>query len=197
MTVFFLVSGCTGEEEKEGIEAESACGGLSGPAAAALSEITGENRFPSSARVNAKAFSESFSKTARSEKKGAEVFCRVPHPKGKDLPSPTVRFALSTRSEVPPSVEEGLVGEDNFPVALQAVSDPRGADIYFECRSTWAKNSGIPAVIRAELDYEKTSKAGMGTLQKNMDFLQHVAHNVAGELGCENNGDIPKRDKPW
>lgn len=190
------VSGCAGAGNGK-IEAKSTCGGLSDLAATALAEITGENHFPTSSQADVKAFSEKFSVAEGGSEEDSRVFCKVSNPRGDDFPSPEVRFTLSSRAEIPPPVEEGMVGEDDFPVALRSVSDPRGADIYFECHAPWVKNKNASTVIRAELGYEKTSRAGLGTLKKNMEFLQHVAHNVAGELECENHGGIQKRVEPW
>ncbi|MGY1453394.1 hypothetical protein [Streptomyces sp. SS8] len=191
-----IVSGCTGGEEGR-VEAKSTCGELSDIAATALAEITGGKRFPASSQADAKKFAEEFLATEGSDEEDSRVFCKIPNPKGDDFPSPEVKFTLSSEEEIPPPVEKGLAGESNFPVALRSVSDPRGSDIYFECHAPWTKGKGVSTVIRAELDYEKTSRAGLKTLKRNMDFLQYVARNVAGELECENHGGIQKRTEPW
>ncbi|MCI0385898.1 hypothetical protein [Streptomyces sp. CNQ085] len=195
-TAIAVVSGCAGGEDGE-VEAKLTCGGLSDLAATAMADITGESRFPASSQADAKVFSENFSGDVVNGGKDPHVFCEVFNSRGDDFPNPKIKFTLSSKADIPPPVEEGLVGESNFPVALRSVSNSRGADIYFECRAPWMKNKDTSTVIRAELDYEKTSRAGLGTLKKNMDLLQHVTHGVAEELECENHGGIQKRNKPW
>ncbi|MEE1940428.1 hypothetical protein V1L54_13600 [Streptomyces sp. TRM 70361] len=195
--VLVTLPGCTGESGEDKVSAESTCGGLSNAAAAALTDITGADRFYSSSQADVEDFSETVPKSAEEGNKDSLTFCRASYQKGEESSSPVVRFTLSDRSEVPPPAKEEVIGEKYFPVALQAVSDTKGADIYFNCRTSWAKNKDGSAVIHAELEYEISSKAGMSTLRRNMDILQHVARNVAGELGCENHGDIPERDEPW
>ncbi|WP_146252286.1 hypothetical protein [Streptomyces carminius] len=197
VTILVIAPGCTGEGGEEKVSAESTCGGLSDVAAAALTAITGADRFRPSSQVDVKHFSERATKAAEEESKDSLAFCRIPYRDSEESSSPEVRFTLSDRSEVPPPTEEKVVGEKVFPVALRAVSDTKGADIYFECNAPWTKDKSSSTVIHAELDYEESSKAGMSTLRRNMDILQHVARNVAGELGCENHGDIPERDEPW
>lgn len=191
-----IVSGCTGGEGGK-VEAKSTCGGLFDIAATALAEITEGNHFPASSQADAKKFAEEFPTVKGGNEEDSRVFCKMPNPKSDDFPSPEVKFTLSSKAEVPPPVEEDLVGESNFPVALRSVSDPRGADIYFECHAPWTKNKESSNVIRVELAYEKASRAGLETLKKNMDLLQFVAHNVAGELECEDHGGIQKRTEPW
>ncbi|GAA2410312.1 hypothetical protein GCM10010420_43850 [Streptomyces glaucosporus] len=94
-----------------------------------------------------------------------------------------------------------MVGEMYFPFSLQALSTYTYADIYFECRPLGTREEGkAPPVIHGRFSYGHRlvgGKGGLDSITLNMDILQHVARNVAGHLGCENHGDIPKRDKPW
>jgi len=193
---------CAGKKESDELTAQEVCGGLSQTAASAIERVTASKSFGRDSGADLKSFAIRLSSALEKNREtDPRELCRI-HPEGEsDLPIPRISFEVHSRDEIPPDEEEKVIGEMDFPFSLQAISTYTDADVYFECRSSDIQRSkGDHPVIHGRFSYGPRLVGGKGSLDAitlNMDILQHVARNVAGELGCENHGDIPKRDEPW
>ncbi|WP_344319915.1 hypothetical protein [Streptomyces macrosporus] len=200
--MFLTSTACGSKDGGNSVTAEEVCGGLSPTAAESMEKVTAARRFDrSSVMDDTDKFVNSLLPLLESNRKEIVEFCRItPRESGKP-PVPRVSFQPTDHKSIPPDPEDEIIGEEKFPIALQAISTYTGADIYFECRtSDLTIEEGKEPVVRANFSYGHRALRGEGGLDApwmNMDILQHVARNVAGHLGCENHGDIPKRDKPW
>lgn len=201
MLTVLAASACFNEDKNRTISAKSVCGGLSGAAASAIEKVTASESFRQTSSADLKSFTTRFSYALKKKETKPQELCRIHPERGDDPSTPRISFELYDRRDIPPDRERKVVGEMDFPFSLQAVSTYTYADVYFECRSSdTGKAEEGPPVIHGNFSYGHRlvgGEGGLSSIKLNMDILQHVARNVAGELGCENHGDIPKRDKPW
>ncbi|WP_410537240.1 hypothetical protein [Streptomyces sp. KL2] len=200
-SIALMTSSCFNGDGGDSVTAQDVCGGLSETAASAMEKITAAEKFGKSSVSDEGEFTDALLSDLKRGKeiKGRE-FCRV-HPEGKKESSiPRIHFGIRDRDGIPPDKETEVIGEEDFPFALQAISTYTSADVYFECRINKERNDREHPVVHGRLSYGPRlvgGEGGLDAIQLNMDILQHVARNVAGGLGCENYGDIPERDEPW
>ncbi|WP_143071785.1 hypothetical protein [Streptomyces radiopugnans] len=201
-SIALMTSSCFSGDRGDSVTAQDVCGGLSEAAASAMEKITATEEFGKDSVSDKGEFTDALLSDLKAGREGKKrEFCRVHPDKNKDSPVPRIHFGMQDRDDIPPEKETAVVGEEDFPFALRATSTYTSADVYFECRSTSTeRNSREHPVVHGKLSYGPRlvgGEGGLDAIKLHMDILQHVARNIAGELGCEDHGDIPERDEPW
>ncbi|WP_139238178.1 MULTISPECIES: hypothetical protein [Streptomyces] len=201
MGIILMASSCSSGDRGNSVSAQDVCGGLAEKAASAVKEITAAEKFRKDSVGDGGKFTDLLLSDLKEERTGKRrEFCRVHPVEGKGAPVPRIHFEIISRDNIPPDRKTAVVGEKDFPFALRATSTYTSAEIYFECHSSSTRrNSRERPVVHGKLSYGPRlvgGEGGLKSIQLHMDILQHVARNVARELGCGGHGGIPESDGP-
>ncbi|WP_223732607.1 hypothetical protein [Streptomyces purpurogeneiscleroticus] len=175
------------------LAAEKACGGLSPKAASSLEGITETKEFKHISHSSVPGILKRGISTSPGEEGEARYLsCEIQpqQPTGKNAVRKISVF-FETIDRLPPDESEA-VGVTTLPIGLRAIGDDGTADIFFDCKSpdsATGENDG--SLIHAELVYGATPRKA-DPRKRNLEILQALTFKMAQNLGCADNGGIPR-----